>query len=50
MSELSGQALTVKFEDIKQNLTCDATFIMNIGDPGTSPCTCLNRALTSSSL
>lgn len=31
-------------------LTWEATFIINIGEPGTSPCTCLNNALTSSSL
>lgn len=30
--------------------TWDASFMMKIGDPGTSPCTCLNNALTSSSL
>lgn len=32
------------------NLTWEASFIMNMGEPGTSPWTCLNSALTSSSL
>lgn len=31
-------------------LTWEATFIMKMGEPGTSPWTCLNNALTSSSL
>jgi hypothetical protein len=40
----------VKYNFQREKLTWDASLMINIGEPGTSPCTCLNSALTSSSL
>jgi hypothetical protein len=40
----------INFRKEKKKLTWDASLMTNIGEPGTSPCTCLNSALTSSSL
>jgi hypothetical protein len=43
------KGMEYKFQKEKK-LTWAASLMINIGDPGTSPCTCLNSALTSSSL